>query len=390
MAATLVISDLHLGNRSGSDLLRRPDLRAALSEALDGIERVVLLGDAVELRQGPARVALAASRPFFEELGASGVAEVVLVPGNHDHALVAPWLERRRRDEQPPALGLEQDAAWEDGDAIAQIASWLAPARLRLAYPGVWLRDDVYATHGHYLDRHTTVPTFERLSAGVMGRIVGRPAAHGAGPDDYEAALAPIYAWSYALAQHAGGGDGGAGEGGASGGAGARTGGAGGRGAAGTQGISVKVWSTLAGDGHRPLRRRALAAAFPLGVAAINRTGIGPVKADISGRALGVAGARAMADAATALGIGAPHVIFGHTHRAGPLPGDDPSVWRGDGPVRLHNTGTWVFERHFLSRVPYQSPYWPGRAIRVEHDSTAPPELLSLLGERTWGELAGE
>jgi hypothetical protein len=294
----------------------------------------------------------------------------VLVPGNHDHALVAPWLERRRRDAPPPPLGLEQAASWEPGDAVAQLAAWLEPARLTVAYPGVWLRDDVYATHGHYLDRHTTVPTFERLSAGLMGRIVGKPPDHGAGPDDYEAALAPIYAWSYALAQNAGDGDG--------------------RAARGTQGVSVRVWNTLAGDGHRPLRRRALATLFPLGVAAINRAGIGPVRADISGSALGVAGARAMAGATTALGIPAAHVVFGHTHRAGPLPADDPSVWRSAAGVRLHNTGTWVFERHFLSRTPYESPYWPGRAIRIEHDSARPPELVSLLGQRSWEELAGE
>ncbi len=30
------------------------------------------------------------------------------MPGNHDHQLVAPWLERRRRDAAPPPLGLEQ------------------------------------------------------------------------------------------------------------------------------------------------------------------------------------------------------------------------------------------------------------------------------------------
>jgi hypothetical protein len=293
----------------------------------------------------------------------------VLVPGNHDHAFVAPWLERRRRDAPPPPLTLMQEAGWEAGDAAAQIAGWLAPARLLISYPGLWLRDDVYATHGHYLDRHTTIPTFERLSAGVMGRIVGRPAAEGASPDHYEAALAPIYAWSYTLAQHVGGD---------------------GRAASGTQGISVRVWSMLAGDGHRPLRRRALTALFPLGVVALNRAGIGPVRADVSGPALSVAGARAMADAAAALGIDAPHVVFGHTHRAGPLPADDPALWRGRGGTRLHNTGTWVFERHFLSRVPYESPYWPGRAIRVEHDSERPPELLSLLGGRTWAELAGE
>lgn len=329
----------------------------------------MLLGDAIELRQGPLRDAFAHARPFFEQLGAAlgDGGEVVLVPGNHDHALVSPWLERRRRDAPPPPLGLEAEAGWAPEDAVAQLAAWLSPARLRLVYPGIWLRDDVYATHGHYLDRHTTVPTFERLSAGAMGRIVGRPELSGAGPDDYEAALAPIYAWSYALAQHTD---------------------RDGRASSGTQGVSVKAWQTLAGDGHRPLRRRALSALFPLGVAAINRAGLGPVRADISGPALGAAGTRAMASATDALSVEAAHVLFGHTHRAGPLPSDDPAVWTTAAGVRLHNTGTWVFEHHFLSRVPYESPYWPGRAIRVEHDSDRPPELLSLLGDRTWEQLS--
>lgn len=368
MAATLVISDLHLGARSGGDLLRRPELRAPLLAALGGIDRLVLLGDAIELRQGPLRDALAIARPFFEEVGAAlgDGAEVVLVPGNHDHQLVQPWLERRRRDAEPPPLGLEQRASWEASDPVALIADWLAPARLTLAYPGIWLRDDVYATHGHYLDRHTTVPTFERLSAGVMSRIVGGvPGA--AGPDDYETALAPIYAWSYALAQHVDGES---------------------RAARGTQGVSIRVWRTLAGDGHRPLRRRALVALFPLGVAAINRAGIGPVRADLSGAAIGDAGTRAMADAVASLAVPARHVIFGHTHRAGPRRRDDPATWTTPSGARLHNTGTWVFERQFLSRAPYDSPYWPGRAVRLGDDG--PPELLRLFGERTWEELAGE
>ena len=329
----------------------------------------MLLGDAIELRQGPLRGAFAIARPFFERLGAAlgGDGEVVLVPGNHDHQLIAPWLERRRSDAAPPPLGLEQRAAYEPGDAVAAVAAWLAPARLTLAYPGIWLRDDVYATHGHYLDRHTTVPTFERLSAGAMGRIVGRPPARDAGPDDYEAALAPIYAWSYTLAQQA------------------RRGGGVPR---GTQGVSVRVWTALAGDGHRPLRRRALNALFPLGVAAVNRAGLGPVKADISGPALGVAGARAMAAAVAALGIDARHVLFGHTHRAGPLPRDAAEVWTAPGGVALHNTGTWVFEHHFLTRTPGESPYWPGRALLLDDEPGTPPRPLDLLGDRSWEELA--
>ena len=44
----------------------------------------------------------------------------------------------------------------------ALMAEWASPARVRFAYPGLWLREDVYATHGHYLDCHLTVPTVER------------------------------------------------------------------------------------------------------------------------------------------------------------------------------------------------------------------------------------
>lgn len=332
-------------------------------EALDGIERLVLLGDALELRQGPLREALAVARPFFAEVGAAlgREGEIVLVPGNHDHALVTPWFERRRRDATPPPLGLSEQPTWGPGDAMDALADAAAPARVRLAYPGVWLREDVYAMHGHYLDRHITVPTIERLSAGAMGRIVGPLPDDGAGADDYEAALAPIYAWSYALAQHAR------------------------EDATGTHGISLRAWKAIAGDGHRPLRRRALAALFPLTVAAVNRAGLGPVRADVSGAELGRAGVRAMGEAVDRLGLraaGAAHVLFGHTHRAGPRP-DDPADWTSPAGVRLHNSGCWVYERQFLGSTPYESPYWPGVGIRVEAEG--PPQLVHLLGDRSLG-----
>ncbi len=63
---TLILSDLHLGGVSRSDVLRRPELRAPLLRAVDDVDRVVLLGDVLELRHGPPREALAAARPFFE------------------------------------------------------------------------------------------------------------------------------------------------------------------------------------------------------------------------------------------------------------------------------------------------------------------------------------
>ena len=62
---------------------------------------------------------------------------------------------------------------------------------MRVAYPGIWLRDDVYAIHGHYSDLHTTVPTFERLAAGAMARWVVHLPEDDATADAYEAALAP-------------------------------------------------------------------------------------------------------------------------------------------------------------------------------------------------------
>src|SRR3954454_11948217 len=97
---TLVVSDLHLGGRTGVDVLRRsPEARAALAAQLAQTDRLVLLGDTLELRHGPAREALAAARPGLEEVAAArrGGAEVLLVPCNHAHALAGPWLDHRVR-----------------------------------------------------------------------------------------------------------------------------------------------------------------------------------------------------------------------------------------------------------------------------------------------------
>ncbi|HEV7459692.1 MAG TPA: hypothetical protein VGN78_04085, partial [Solirubrobacteraceae bacterium] len=65
----LVVSDLHLGAQARTDVARRPELRAPLLEALDGVDHLVLLGDVLELRDGPRDAALEAARGFFEDLG---------------------------------------------------------------------------------------------------------------------------------------------------------------------------------------------------------------------------------------------------------------------------------------------------------------------------------
>src|SRR5690242_3709456 len=147
---------------------------------------------------------MSAAEPVLREIGAvlGPGSEAVIVPGNHDHHLAAGWLARRARDAEPAPLGLESAVDWESGETLGTVASWLEPARVRAAYPGVWLRDDVYAIHGHYADRHTTVPMFERLGAGVMARLARDPAEGPARAEDYEAVLAPIYAWIHAVAQN--------------------------------------------------------------------------------------------------------------------------------------------------------------------------------------------
>src|SRR3984893_16462437 len=102
---TLVVSDLHLGSVSGSDLLRQTGLGAPLLKAAGDVDRMVLLGDVLELRHGPPREALAVARPFFEDLGrALAGRELIITAGNHDHALIEPWLALRGEEDEPAPL----------------------------------------------------------------------------------------------------------------------------------------------------------------------------------------------------------------------------------------------------------------------------------------------
>jgi hypothetical protein len=349
----------------------------ALRQALRGVDRLVLLGDTLELRQGPLRDALAvASRVLpglAAALGPSG--EIVIVPGNHDHQLLAPWFARRAQL-APPPLGLQAEVQWAAGEPLAVLAGALSPAAVRVCYPGVWLRDDVYATHGHYGDLHSTVPMFERLGAGAMSRMLGVEQTRT--PEDYEAVLAPIYAWIDAVAQ------------------------AGGPEAGGSGGLSTKVWRSLSDDGddgerervrggagaaaglgppgsriRAQLRRRGLAAGLGAAVALLNRAGLGPLRAGLSGVELRRAGLLAFATALSTLRVESDHVIFGHTHRAGPLPGDETAEWIGLTGARLLNSGCWVHEPAFLGREPLRSPYRGGFCVQL--DDSGPPRLVNLL-----------
>ncbi len=376
MGKTIVLSDLHLASNGGIDMLRRPEIREPLWAALEGADEVVLLGDAVELRDVPLATAIETARPFFDELGAAvGDAPVVVVPGNHDHHLLDEWLERRRLEAAGP-LGLEQRIRVEGGP-LEELTGGMGRAELELAYPGLWLRPDTYATHGHYLDRHLTVPSFERLAVAAVERVLrgsrDEPADDSAesqdpgfaSPDDYERVQAPLYAFLFALAQ--------------SGSPFERLGG---------PNPSARVWQAVGGGYGRAARIRGRllgSVALPGAVGVANRLGLGPVKSDLSPGAITRAGLAAMGEVVRGLGIEADHVIFGHTHRRGPMRAE--VGWRLESGTRLWNTGSWIHSPWLLGATAADSPYWPGSIIVVEDDHH--PRAANLLEDRSRDELRG-
>jgi UDP-2,3-diacylglucosamine pyrophosphatase LpxH len=330
---TLVISDLHLGARLGRDVLRRPEPLAVLLAALEDIDRLVLLGDVVELlgERGGGSPALA--KPVLRAIGAQlgPDREVVIVPGNHDAALVRPWL---RTHGVPAAV----DAAipLDATPLLAEVSGWLAPARVRVQHPGVWLSDRVWATHGHYLDRHLLPESAFGFARGLLGRLP----RDGAAPADYEQPGSPsvtaVEAW-----------------------------------------LSRRLPRPLAAvaDDLAEIARAATMPGIPLRLLSHRYA---PLTVLLLGTQMRRASIPALARVVHRLGVDADWVVFGHVHRCGPLPSDDPLQWRGPGGrPRIANTGSWVYEPLLLHRAAPPHPYWPGGAVVVEDDGD--PEAISLL-----------
>jgi predicted phosphodiesterase len=370
---TLIASDLHLGAGTDVDLLRRPAIREVFLEALTGAERVVLLGDIVELRERPLAEAFELAKPFFEALAeAAPQAEVVVVPGNHDHHVLEDWLAVRRLERAEP-LQLEQRAPEGCEGPLVALARAAGNSKVSLAYPGLWVREDVFATHGHYLDRHLTIPTFERLALAAVERALGPPpnesedpldAPEGpTDPDEYERALTPVYAFLFALAQGVNS---------------ERRG----------PGPSARIWAAMSQGATRAQKLRGWllgSVALPGAVGMANRFGLGPVKPDLSPGAITRAGLAAMGMVIDRLGIEADHVIFGHTHRRGPL-GSEPG-WEASSGAALLNSGSWTHMPGLIGTAgAAESPYWPGTIVEV--GESGPPEARLLLESLTGAELA--
>jgi UDP-2,3-diacylglucosamine pyrophosphatase LpxH len=351
---TVVFSDLHLGANGENDLARVPLFRDRLLAEVRGAERVVLLGDVIELRDRPIGDALAAAAPFFDALGeVAGDAEVLYVPGNHDHHVFSSWRESQRLEAGPAPMTLEQIAKATSGP-IHELAKRLPDRKMTLAYPGLWLADGVYATHGHYLDVHLTVPTFERLGVGAVERVIGGLPELDRTPDDYERVLAPLYAFLFSLAQ------------------------SGGQAASGP-GPSARLWAALAGgqSGFEKVKGMLLGSvALPGAIAVANRLGIGRFNPDLSLKEISRATLAAMIETIEFLRIDAETVLFGHTHRRGPEPGD--SGWRTKDGTKVVNTGSWVYSPGVLGSTAADSPYWPGTIAIVEGTDV---ELRPLLDD---------
>ena len=353
---------------------------------------VVLLGDVLELRHGPPREAMAAARPFFEDLGRA------LARSRADRHRRKPRPRARRTVARAPRRGgsarrrsaVEQllDPA-EASPMLARLAEWAAPARVRVAYPGLWLRPDVYATHGHYLDCHLTVPTLERLSIGAMSRVLGRPrrgirrrrrlrggdrarcsrgatrwpgTAAPAMPSTGSPRSTPGVRWAAASAS-------------------------------GSRGRRTAMAARAEASAPRVLRgcaRRALVARLPARGRRAQPRGArarcGRTSRAASSAAPGCERwTRSRRDSAWATPTWssatptAPARCPAIASRSGA--GGQAAAGAAGSGARLVNAGSWTYASVFLTATPGESPYWPGTCVLVE--DSGPPVLKRLLIDRT-------
>jgi hypothetical protein len=393
---TAILSDLHLGAWQLNDLLRYPTFIQRLVAHLDDVDEVVLLGDVLELRFQRLDDALRVASPFFAALGNAlrtgrrprgRTPRVVYVAGNHDHHFALQLIER----EQERAIARGDPIRYRfnglingphDMFLLGQLRRMLGPGiEVEFAYSYVRLETmagPALAMHGHYLDLHLASPA-ERLLALVEQALTAyRLEALRPGFDLYEAVLRPQNELLYWIGQSP----------------------------AGAQ-VQSDLWRRLRGDKRQVPRgmvarvrriaaRRALRAAEALAGAAARQLTQRVLKGDVTNispaRTTNVEeGIRAFMDSLYALqddlfhleGWSTPpaYVIFGHTHRPGPLPGIDASEqWRAHWvghEVQVLNTGSWLYDVERALTEGYHESSWPGTMVLIP-DGEA-PRVVSIL-----------
>jgi UDP-2,3-diacylglucosamine pyrophosphatase LpxH len=323
---TLVVSDLHLANRTHRDVMQLPEIRERLLAAVEdnGVERLVLLGDTVELMHRQPRRSMVMAEPVLRALG-RGLGpdrEVIVVPGNHDSPLIRGWALA-----QGPRLQTSHAVPPTASPGLERILSSLAPARTRVSYPGVWLGDRIWATHGHYLDHHLAPDS----AFGVLR-----------GPRHDVAAATPL---DYEHLHR--------------------------RGGRSRESIPDRLMS------------RPVATVLQTGAEAVRllprlllNTGMAPVTSRLLDVQMRRAATPAMARVVQRLGIDADWVVFGHVHRRGPI-GDE--AWPTPPGPRLINTGAWLYEPLLVDRATAHHPYWPGGAVLLQDGQ--PPRSMGLLDD---------
>jgi hypothetical protein len=342
---TLVISDLHLGNRGRRDVLRRPAALERLLDALADVERLVLLGDSAELMTRHRRRPLTAAEPVLraigERMGNGAGREIVLVPGNHDAPLIRAWVRA-----QGAALSVSSPVDPQATLALGRVVSWLGPTTVRVNYPGAWLSERIYAIHGHYLDRHLIPDSAIGLPRGRLRRAPGDRVS----PVAYELGRlrAPRHDTRW-----------------------------------------QRVVGRPVGTAVDAAARRLRAAMMPRLGPVLMTTGLAPVSAALLDVQMRRASLPALGRVVTRLGIDADWVIFGHVHRRGPLAGDRSELWEtGDGGARLLNCGSWLYDPLLVDPVTPPHPYWPGGAVLIEPGRE--PRAIGLLDDLAHDDLTGE
>jgi hypothetical protein len=334
---SLLISDLHIGSRLEHDVLRHPAALDRLLAALDEVDRLVLLGDVIELMEGRAQHAMSVAEPVMRAIGRRLGADkqVIVVPGNHDAPLVGAWIRRRGEELQ---VDTEVDPA--ASPALATLVSWLTPARVSVRYPGVWLSERVWATHGHYLDQHLLPQSPIGMARGLLRRMPRDEAR----PIDYERVRRPsLTRFARWFPRPL---------------------------AALLDDLAEVVRAVSAPRAPRRLLHRRAA----------------PLNAMLLGAQVRRAAVPAVARVAHRLRIDTDWVLFGHIHRLGPLPADDPLRWQGrGGRPRIANTGSWLYEPLLIHDAAPPHPYWPGGALLLEDGED--PRPIGLLDDLDASEL---
>lgn len=333
---TLVVSDLHLGSRLQRDVLRAPVPRERLLAALRDVDRLVLLGDTIELLEARPRDAMAIAEPVLRDIGAAlgPEREVVIVPGNHDRLLIRDWVGAHRHE-----LTLDTEIPAAASELLARVVRWLAPARVTVRYPGVWLADDVWATHGHYLDRHLLPESAYGIARGLLGRLP----RDGATPAEYEqrpsvtALEGPLTLWM-------------------------------------PRWLARRIADLVVAV------RRSTTTGMPL-MAMRDSAWLARARSRVLGVQMRRASIPALARVVHRLGVDerAAAVVYGHVHRGGPREDDDAERWTGPtGRPRIYNTGSWVHEPLLLHRARPPHVYWPGGAVLVSDGAIS---VLALLDD---------